>query len=1441
MRRAAPQPPAARLSVSRLAYLSRRSLVLAVALTCVFGVGSAQAATKTVAGVVGAFTEQSGSGEGEFSANGQSVAVAVNQATGDVYVLDAGNDRVQRFDADGNFVSQWGVCGSAEGEFAFCFGGDMSASLDVDETDGSVYVADPGNQRIQKFTADGAFVHTFGFAVQQPADPDNPPPPAFEVCTAGCQGGAGGFEEGQFDTPIAVAVEADGDVLVADHFNGRIQRFDSSGAYQSQFSTGFMPKRVAVDSTGAIYVLNLGSEVHKFDSTGASAEVFAPEEIDNPADLATAGDRVLVAQGIPVNPDDPEDPARDQLVLEFDPALASGDQLVETHYVAANLGFNTTTSGLAAHAGSGRVYIAVFIEGNNNFSRVFILDEGGAPPATATPVPASDVGTTTATLSGEINSNGPLPTDYRIEITFDGLNWRTVDSGTVPGDATETVSTNATALRANTLYRFRIVTNKGFGNPDINSPELIFHTNALPPTILDARAGTVDTTSATLLGSINPHGSPTRYRFDYGIGAFNRSIPIPQAQIGSGHDPVFVTQTIQGLAPNTTYQFRLVATNTTAPPTVSATKTFTTINVPPERRRGYELVSPADKPGGVGVGPWYGGPATTGTVGVGAYDRERFAVQGSLGSVIVEGPIAYGADWAFAERTPGGWINKPVLSRRAHGSQLLTIPELRESTEDLSLTAFSANAHLLRLFPEMEDWDESITGAALLIRDWTSDWELVAPTDFSQARPFDSQRPPGDAAKAFADDGSALVASAKSLRGLEGPLDPTIPIPDDPTIPGDSTIPAERLVDARSVYLDEIERPFTGIFPGDDGVRELVDVCTGEGPTRTILPDGPCPPAQNGRDEHLISPGGGGLTIAENEAPSPRVISSDGSRVFFMSPDPALPTPPSAPQVYVRQRNSDNACDEPPCVVTRWISRPQPGASSGPLGAAYFESASRDGDKVLFRTTTPLTADDPNSGSSAGASQESSDLYMYDLPAGNEPAGGQLTRITGGPTGDSDCNSPEELTRQGAVRYASDDASRVYFVCAGPLNGPIASVGGSITAHGGTAAATDASNLYLYDASRPAAQRWRFIARLPRGGVLQSCATTAIGAESVLVAGAANLTTGISQQGNCFSGTGDGSLVTFFTDGRLTADDPDAVTGDIYGYDATRDELLRVSAPQGGPGGTYDCAPGSTDSPQCYGDGGISESEMTRLKRLGVAVRPDGTRLAFFQSRSRLLPGDVDDAYDVYQWSEGELSLISTGQSDTDGAFYVGNDRSGLNVYIATRDRLTWQDHDAVLDVYTARIGGGITEPSTPGVCVVLADACQAGGGAGLVSGQPRTSSPVSDRNAASRRRTLSLSGLGSRARRRAVRTGRLVVSVRASDGGVVRLRATARIGGRPVRVAGTRRRVKAGVTRIGLRLSARARRVLSKGRALRVTVRVAQTGARTRSATAILEGGKRS
>jgi hypothetical protein len=64
---------------------------------------------------------------------------------------------------------------------------------------------------------------------------------------------------------------------------------------------------------------------------------------------------------------------------------------------------------------------------------------------------------------------------------------------------------------------------------------------------------------------------------------------------------------------------------------------------------------------------------------------------------------------------------------------------------------------------------------------------------------------------------------------------------------------------------------------------------------------------------------------------------------------------------------------------------------------------------------------------------------------------------------------------------------------------------------------------------------------------------------------------------------------------------------------------------------------------------------------------------------------------------------------------FKGNDVTGRNVYFATQDRMSWQDYDTVLDVYSARIGDGVTQPLSPPACAVLADACQ----------NAQTSSPV--------------------------------------------------------------------------------------------------------------------
>jgi DNA-binding beta-propeller fold protein YncE len=63
---------------------------------------------------------------------------------GDVYVTDTGNQRVQKFDREGNFITQWGGFGGGDGQFNFPYG------IVVDAR-GSVFVVDSGNTRVQQF------------------------------------------------------------------------------------------------------------------------------------------------------------------------------------------------------------------------------------------------------------------------------------------------------------------------------------------------------------------------------------------------------------------------------------------------------------------------------------------------------------------------------------------------------------------------------------------------------------------------------------------------------------------------------------------------------------------------------------------------------------------------------------------------------------------------------------------------------------------------------------------------------------------------------------------------------------------------------------------------------------------------------------------------------------------------------------------------------------------------------------------------------------------------------------------------------------------------------------------------------------------------------------------------------------------------------------------
>jgi hypothetical protein len=131
-----------------------------------------------------------GSGNGQFK---HPKGIGIDSA-GNVYVADGGNNRIQKFDSNGTFLAKWGERGSGDRQF------NSPNGLTVDH--GDIYVADTGNHRIQKFDSNGALIAKWG---------------------------SQGSGDNQFNLPNDVAVWSNY-VYVADTYNGRIMVFKPSAA-----------------------------------------------------------------------------------------------------------------------------------------------------------------------------------------------------------------------------------------------------------------------------------------------------------------------------------------------------------------------------------------------------------------------------------------------------------------------------------------------------------------------------------------------------------------------------------------------------------------------------------------------------------------------------------------------------------------------------------------------------------------------------------------------------------------------------------------------------------------------------------------------------------------------------------------------------------------------------------------------------------------------------------------------------------------------------------------------------------------------------------------------------------------------------------------------------------------------------------------------------------
>lgn len=175
-----------------------------------------------------------GVSNGQFGGGASAIAT---DSSGNVYVADPGNSRVQKFNSAGVFQLAFGSAGTGNGQF-----GGFIAGIAVDSS-GNIFVLDQANSRVQKFSSLGAYVSQFGSA-----------------------GGA----NGQFTSPYGLALDSTGNIYVADTGNSRVQKFSSAGAYTSQFAAGLSPEGIAVDSTGNIYVADeAGNALLKYSSAFA--------------------------------------------------------------------------------------------------------------------------------------------------------------------------------------------------------------------------------------------------------------------------------------------------------------------------------------------------------------------------------------------------------------------------------------------------------------------------------------------------------------------------------------------------------------------------------------------------------------------------------------------------------------------------------------------------------------------------------------------------------------------------------------------------------------------------------------------------------------------------------------------------------------------------------------------------------------------------------------------------------------------------------------------------------------------------------------------------------------------------------------------------------------------------------------------------------------------
>ncbi len=1189
------------------------TLGLLCVLVCVLAVGVVPAGAVTQFG-------KEGSGPGEFE---NAYGVAVDQAAGgDVFVSDRIQPRVEKFDATGGFLSEFGShrFGPGEGTGLGEFEGAQGVAVDNELGSlsyGDVYVVDRGNFRVQKFTASGEFLSMFGGGVNEKTDGD--------VCVVGeaCTTGTSGTADGQFewsDEGSYIAVGPDGRVYVGD--KARVQVFEPSGVWRENIplaglsATGEVTA-LAVDGSGDMFVK---------DSQAAGVREFAPDGSEMLTQFDTGSTTVTTIA---------VDGSGDLFVGD----LSGGFHLLEygpAGSEVASFGAKTQSNGfgMAFAETSGQLYVSGVYEGE---PKIWIY----SPPL---PGPLLEPGSVSAapglrghaTFEAAVNPEGN-ETKYRYEYVdeaqfqangFAGAT-STPEASIGSGFEAQSASAAVEGLIPGATYRYRIVASNSAGTR--TGPEQSFEET--PSALVGGPwAADVASTSATLAASVDPLGASTEYRLEWG--ASSSYGHVLSGNVGEGMGEVQLSYHLQGLAADTIYHYRIVTVSEVG--TIDGSDhTFTTQPAASELAlsdgRAWELVTPPDKKGAV-IEP-FAAPIQAASDGSGiAYPAEGPAVgEGAQGKTVVSMDLSRrGSDgWATADiEMPRRNVNEGesafALTSSGQAEYGLFSPDLSSVVAEPSGDAtplLSAEA----------------TERTLYLRDNEngSFLPLVTPADVPSGVKFG-----GEESVRFGGGGNLFQRFITATPDLSHALfeSPLALTPEAGSILG---------------CLSSEECGLENIYEWGGGRLQLVN----------ILPDGE-PTTHEPKDLYGAVVAG---SRGEQYGLAVRPVSANGRWVAWTWGTTAEFA--AYKGLYVRDM-----------VAGKTFS----------VGGAHavFQAMSSDGSRVFFL--------------------ENGDLYMFDTATDTQS--------------DLTANYGASEVSAGVQEYVSDvseDGSHVYFVATGVL------------ADGGV---SGEDNLYLLHYT---GSEWTttFIATLSSSDERSWYSPTFGGG-------------GVDLLGVSSRVSPDGRYLAFMSDRSLTGyDNLDANSGqpdeEVYLYDSASGRLVCASCnPTGArPVGIHESS-GSKLLVDKYGfwedhwlagsipGWGYRENERALYQSRYLS---DDGRL-FFNSEDALVPQDTNGLEDVYEYeppagtgmtasdncttvssafserSDGCVSLISSGASGSESDFYDASE-NGDDVFFITASRLTASDYDNTYDVYDAHACSAevpcVVEPVSPPPCT-SGDSCKA-------------------------------------------------------------------------------------------------------------------------------------